>query len=47
MNAENPTEYEFVIIGAGAAGEAAAHEAIRLGASVAVVERELAGGSCP
>jgi len=47
MNADKPTEYDFVIIGAGAAGEAAAHEAIRLGASVAVVERELAGGSCP
>ena len=30
-----------------AAGEAAAYEARRLGASVAVVDRELFGGSCP
>ncbi len=40
-------QFDFVIIGAGAAGEAAAHEARRLGASVAVVDRELFGGSCP
>jgi pyruvate/2-oxoglutarate dehydrogenase complex dihydrolipoamide dehydrogenase (E3) component len=39
--------YDFVVIGAGAAGEAAGHEARRLGATVAVVERELVGGSCP
>lgn len=38
---------DFIVIGAGAGGEAAAQEARRLGASVAVVERELAGGSCP
>lgn len=37
---------DFVIIGAGAAGEAAAHEVRRNGASV-TVERELLGGSCP
>ena len=29
------TVYDFIVIGAGAAGEAAAHEARRLGASVA------------
>src|SRR5437762_14107056 len=40
-------EFEFVIIGCGAAGEAAAHEARRRGATVAVIERELIGGSCP
>jgi len=40
-------QLDFVIIGAGAAGEAAAHEARRLGASVAIVDRELFGGSCP
>lgn len=40
-------QFDFVIIGAGAAGEAAAHEARRRGASVAVVDRELFGGSCP
>ena len=41
------TVHDFVVIGAGAAGEAAAFEARRLGASVVVVERELVGGSCP
>ena len=40
-------QFDFVIIGAGAGGEAAAHEARRLGATVAVVDRELFGGSCP
>jgi dihydrolipoamide dehydrogenase len=39
--------FDFVIIGAGGAGEAAAHEARRRGATVAVVDRELFGGSCP
>lgn len=39
-------DFDVVVIGAGAAGEAAAHEARRLGASVAIVERELVGGSC-
>ncbi len=38
--------YDFVVIGAGAAGEAAGHLAGKRGASVAVVERELVGGSC-
>jgi dihydrolipoamide dehydrogenase len=40
-------DLEFVIIGAGASGEAAASEARRRGASVAIVERDLVGGSCP
>ena len=40
-------DFDFVIIGAGAAGEAAAHEARRRGASAAIIERELFGGSCP
>ena len=39
--------YDFVIIGAGPAGEAAAYLARSRGASVAVVERDLFGGSCP
>ena len=39
--------FEFVIIGAGAAGEAAAYLARRRDASVAIVERDLLGGSCP
>ncbi len=39
--------YDFVIIGAGPAGEAAANKARELGASVAVVDRRWFGGSCP
>lgn len=40
-------QFDFVVIGAGAAGEAAAYVARARGASVAVVDRELFGGSCP
>ena len=39
--------YDLVVVGAGAAGESAAYEARELGASVAVVERDLFGGGCP
>ncbi len=39
--------FDFVIIGAGPAGEAAAFKARELGASVAVVDRRWFGGSCP
>jgi dihydrolipoamide dehydrogenase len=39
--------YDFVIIGAGPAGEAAAYEARHRQASVAVIDREWFGGSCP
>jgi len=39
-------QYDFVIIGAGAAGEAAGLLAAKRGASVAVIDRELIGGSC-
>jgi pyruvate/2-oxoglutarate dehydrogenase complex dihydrolipoamide dehydrogenase (E3) component len=39
--------FDFVIIGAGPAGEAAAYMARARGASVAIVDRELFGGSCP
>ncbi len=39
--------YQFVVIGAGPAGEAAAHKARELGASVAIVDRGWFGGSCP
>jgi len=38
--------YDFVIIGTGAAGEACGHLAAQRGATVAVIERELVGGSC-
>ncbi|MDQ1323716.1 MAG: NAD(P)/FAD-dependent oxidoreductase, partial [Chloroflexota bacterium] len=39
--------FDFVVIGAGPAGEAAAHKARSVGASVAIVDREWFGGSCP
>lgn len=39
--------YDLVIIGAGPAGEAAAFEGRRRGASVAVIDRDLFGGACP
>jgi pyruvate/2-oxoglutarate dehydrogenase complex dihydrolipoamide dehydrogenase (E3) component len=39
--------FDFVVIGAGPAGEAAAYEARSRGVSVAVVERGWFGGSCP
>ena len=39
--------FDFVVIGAGAAGEAAAHYALGRGKSVAIVDRDLFGGSCP
>lgn len=39
--------FDFIIIGAGPAGEAAAYLARERGASVAVVDREWFGGSCP
>jgi dihydrolipoamide dehydrogenase len=41
------TRYDFVVIGAGAAGEAATHYARSRGATVAIVDRDLFGGSCP
>jgi pyruvate/2-oxoglutarate dehydrogenase complex dihydrolipoamide dehydrogenase (E3) component len=38
--------FDFAVIGAGAAGEAAANAALERGRSVAVVDRALFGGSC-
>ncbi len=40
-------QLDFVVIGAGPAGEAATYLAGARGATVAVVDRELFGGSCP
>ena len=40
-------QFDFVVIGAGPAGEAAAHLALARGQRVAVIERDLAGGACP
>jgi pyruvate/2-oxoglutarate dehydrogenase complex dihydrolipoamide dehydrogenase (E3) component len=39
--------FDLVVVGAGASGEAAAHYARAQGASVAIVDRALFGGSCP
>jgi pyruvate/2-oxoglutarate dehydrogenase complex dihydrolipoamide dehydrogenase (E3) component len=39
--------FDLAIIGAGPAGEAAAFKARSLGASVAIVDRDLFGGACP
>jgi pyruvate/2-oxoglutarate dehydrogenase complex dihydrolipoamide dehydrogenase (E3) component len=39
--------FDFVVIGAGPAGEAAAHKARELDATVAVIDRRWFGGSCP
>jgi pyruvate/2-oxoglutarate dehydrogenase complex dihydrolipoamide dehydrogenase (E3) component len=39
--------FDIIVVGAGAAGEAAAHHARTKGASVAVIDRALFGGSCP
>ncbi|MGQ0608146.1 MAG: dihydrolipoyl dehydrogenase family protein [Chloroflexota bacterium] len=39
--------FDLVVIGAGTAGEAATHYARAKGASVAVIDRALFGGSCP
>ena len=41
------TTFDFVVIGAGPAGESAAFEARHRGASVAIIDRRWVGGSCP
>jgi pyruvate/2-oxoglutarate dehydrogenase complex dihydrolipoamide dehydrogenase (E3) component len=38
--------FDVIVIGAGPAGETAAHRAVRNGLTAAVVERRLAGGEC-
>ena len=43
----DPATFDFVIIGAGPAGEAAAFEARHRGATVAIIDRRWFGGSCP
>jgi pyruvate/2-oxoglutarate dehydrogenase complex dihydrolipoamide dehydrogenase (E3) component len=42
-----PGRFDLVVIGAGASGEAATHLARGRGASVAIIDRDLFGGSCP
>jgi pyruvate/2-oxoglutarate dehydrogenase complex dihydrolipoamide dehydrogenase (E3) component len=44
---EGMERFDIVVIGAGAAGEAATHLAAGRGTKVAVIDRELFGGSCP
>lgn len=39
--------FDIAVIGAGPAGEAAANKARALGATVAIIDRDLVGGSCP
>lgn len=39
--------FDFIVIGAGPAGEAAANKARELGSSVAIIDRRWFGGSCP
>lgn len=41
------TSFDFVVIGAGTAGEAAANKARELGATVAIADKRWFGGSCP
>ena len=41
------TAFDFVVIGAGPAGESAAFTARARGATVAIVDRRWFGGSCP
>jgi dihydrolipoamide dehydrogenase len=47
MMAAMQDRFDLVVIGAGTAGEAATHFAAAQGAAVAVVDRDLFGGSCP
>jgi pyruvate/2-oxoglutarate dehydrogenase complex dihydrolipoamide dehydrogenase (E3) component len=44
---ESPATFDIVVIGAGPGGEAVAHKARELGATVAVIDRRWFGGSCP
>ena len=41
------TSFDFVVIGAGPGGEAAANKARELGATVAIADKRWFGGSCP
>ncbi|MGH2474080.1 MAG: dihydrolipoyl dehydrogenase family protein [Candidatus Limnocylindrales bacterium] len=41
------TTFDFIVVGAGPGGEAAAHKARSLGSTVAVIDRRWFGGSCP
>jgi pyruvate/2-oxoglutarate dehydrogenase complex dihydrolipoamide dehydrogenase (E3) component len=46
-DAMDSTTFDLIVIGAGPGGEAAAHKARTLGATVAVIDRKWFGGSCP
>lgn len=43
---DDGVEYDVIVLGAGAAGEAAATLGGSMGAKVAIVERDLVGGEC-
>src|SRR5205085_8308028 len=45
-NPKPAEQYDLVIVGAGPAGVTAAYEAARLGAKVALIERNRLGGNC-
>ena len=47
LQTERMETFDFVIIGAGTAGEGAANKGRELGATVAIVDRRWFGGSCP
>jgi pyruvate/2-oxoglutarate dehydrogenase complex dihydrolipoamide dehydrogenase (E3) component len=47
VQTETMDQFDFVVIGAGPAGEAATNKARELGASVAVIDKRWFGGSCP
>ena len=40
-------KFDLIIIGSGSAGEGAIDEAHRSGHSIAIVEKDKAGGDCP
>jgi dihydrolipoamide dehydrogenase len=41
------TKFDLIVLGSGSAGMAAARRARKLGASVALVEKDVLGGECP
>src|SRR6266550_7878904 len=45
-NPKPAEQYDLVIVGAGPAGVMAAYDAARLGAKVALIERNILGGNC-
>ena len=46
MNAEEPTGYDVIVLGAGPVGENVADRAVRGGLTAVLIEHELVGGEC-